>query len=99
MAVTARRTVAKVKSSAMMPRQPEVPNLMGEAAVFGEALMRRYSTRSAIVLKDERGRERGGALRSPLLCEAQRPLRPFTLSLEGCVIFQSSFNTEVTENS
>jgi hypothetical protein len=39
MAVTARRTDAKVKSSAMSPRQPEVPNLMGEAAMLGEALM------------------------------------------------------------
>src|SRR5438094_5162757 len=37
MAVTARRTLAKVKSSAMRPRHPEVPNLMGEVA------MRRYS--------------------------------------------------------
>src|SRR5580704_1836147 len=30
MAVTARRTLAKVKSSAIRPRQPDVPNLMGE---------------------------------------------------------------------
>src|ERR1700687_3831349 len=30
MAVTARRTVAKVKSSAINPRHPEVPNLIGE---------------------------------------------------------------------
>src|SRR5580693_10782486 len=30
MAVTARRTLAKVKSSAIRPRQPEVPNLIGE---------------------------------------------------------------------
>src|SRR5450755_3551328 len=30
MAVTARRMLAKVKSSAMRPRQPEVPNLIGE---------------------------------------------------------------------
>src|SRR5260370_12245484 len=37
MAVIARRTLANVKSSAMRPRQPEVPNLMGEVA------MRRYS--------------------------------------------------------
>ena len=35
MARTARRTVAKVKSSAMIPRQPEVPNLMGEVAMVG----------------------------------------------------------------
>src|SRR5712692_4270488 len=37
MAVTARRTLAKVKSSAIRPRHPEVPNLMGEV------VMRRYS--------------------------------------------------------
>src|SRR5260370_4646612 len=36
MAVTARRTLAKVKSSAIRPRHPEVPNLMGEV------VMRRY---------------------------------------------------------
>src|SRR5258708_11775462 len=30
----------------------------------------------------------------PLLCETQRPLRLFTLSLEGCVIFQSSYLTQ-----
>src|SRR5712664_2974364 len=52
MAVTARRTVAKVKSSAMRPRQPEVPNLMGEAAVFAEALMGGYSTRAGSTLKE-----------------------------------------------
>ena len=39
MAVTARRTDAKVKSSAMRPRQPEVPNLIGEAEMLGEALI------------------------------------------------------------
>src|SRR6267378_3721149 len=39
MAVTARRTLAKVKSSAINPRQPEVPNLMGEGAKVGEALI------------------------------------------------------------
>src|SRR5260370_30632868 len=37
MAVTASRTLAKVKSSAMRPRHPEVPNLIGEL------LMERYS--------------------------------------------------------
>src|SRR6266404_5037520 len=63
MAVTARRTVANVKSSAMMPRQPEVPNLMGEA-IFGEALMAGYSTRSGIVHKDECEREKDGTRRS-----------------------------------
>src|SRR5882762_7714016 len=36
MAVTARRTLANVKSSARRPRQPEVPNLIGEV------LMGRY---------------------------------------------------------
>src|SRR5229473_284046 len=55
MAVTARRTVAKVKSSAMRPRQPEVPNLMGEAAVFAEALMGGYSTRAGGTLKEGAG--------------------------------------------
>jgi hypothetical protein len=39
MAVTARRTLAKVKSSAMSPRQPEVPNWIGEAVRDGEALI------------------------------------------------------------
>src|ERR1700722_1267344 len=33
MALTARRTLAKVNSSAIRPRQPEVPNLMGEAVI------------------------------------------------------------------
>src|SRR5205807_8669569 len=47
MAVTARRTVAKVKSSAISPRQPEVPNLMGETAMAG------YCTWVRIVHKDE----------------------------------------------
>src|SRR6267143_5939438 len=60
MAVTARRTVAKVKSSAMRPRQPEVPNLMGESAVFAEALMGGYSTRAGITLKEvtEKGHDK-----------------------------------------
>src|SRR5258707_9761660 len=60
MAVTARRTVAKVKSSAMRPRQPEVPNLMGEAAVFAEALMGGYSTRAGSTLKEvtEKGHDK-----------------------------------------
>ena len=61
MAVTARRTVAKVKSSAIMPRHPEVPNLMGEmgaevgaeVGAFDEAVMAGYFTRSGIVHKDE----------------------------------------------
>src|SRR5580704_7760588 len=45
MAVTARRTVAKVKSAAMRPRQPEVPNLMGdEDEVDGDGVMARYSS-------------------------------------------------------
>ena len=60
MAVTAKRTVANVKSSAMRPRQPEVPNLIGEEAVFGEAAMAGYSTRSGTVLKDERRDEKDG---------------------------------------
>jgi hypothetical protein len=33
MAVTASRTLAKVNSSAITPRQPEVPNLMGEVVM------------------------------------------------------------------
>src|SRR4029077_7066605 len=40
MAVTARRIFANVKSSAIRPRQPEVPNLMGESVI------RRYSSLS-----------------------------------------------------
>ena len=40
MAATAMRTLPNVKSSAMMPRQPEVPNFMGEAAIgFGRAVL------------------------------------------------------------
>src|SRR5258707_10743745 len=38
MALTASRTLAKVNSSAITPRQPEVPNLMGEV------IMNRYSS-------------------------------------------------------
>src|SRR5437016_5979394 len=37
MAVTAKRTLANVKSSAIRPRHPEVPNLIGDV------VMRRYS--------------------------------------------------------
>src|SRR5580704_13718122 len=33
MAVTARRTLANVKSSAISPRHPEVPNLIGEELI------------------------------------------------------------------
>jgi hypothetical protein len=37
--------LAKVKSSAMRPRQPEVPNLMGdEGEVDGDGVMARYSS-------------------------------------------------------
>jgi len=39
MAVTARRTEAKVKSSAMRPRQPEVPNLIGDGEMEADALI------------------------------------------------------------
>src|SRR5215469_10640575 len=43
MAVSARRTFAKVKSSAMTPRQPEVPNLTGEGTLHpARVLMARY---------------------------------------------------------
>jgi hypothetical protein len=45
--VTASRTLAKVKSSAIRPRQPEVPNLMGEAEMLGEALMFSPQSRNA----------------------------------------------------
>jgi len=34
MAATAMRALGNVKSSAMMPRQPEVPNFMGETAIL-----------------------------------------------------------------
>src|SRR6267154_1549917 len=51
-AVTARRTVANVKSSAIRPRQPEVPNLMGETAMAG------YCTWVRIVHKDEDARQK-----------------------------------------
>ena len=73
MAVTARRTVANVKSSAMRPRQPEVPNLMGDAAVFGEALMGGYSTRAGSVLKDEDGMLRDAGEEKDLTQRVQRP--------------------------
>lgn len=47
MAVTARRTFANVKSSAITPRQPEVPNLMGEVVLNPAlVLMARYFSRS-----------------------------------------------------
>src|SRR6059058_4243415 len=43
MAVSASRTFAKVKSSAMTPRQPEVPNLTGEGMLHpARVLMARY---------------------------------------------------------
>ena len=49
MALMASRTVAKVKSSAMRPRQPEVPNLMGEV------VMAEYSSPAAREDEDEKG--------------------------------------------
>src|ERR1700739_3899015 len=52
MAFTARRTVANVKSSAIRPRQPEVPNLMGEAFIAA------YCTWVGIVHKDERKKQK-----------------------------------------
>src|ERR1700693_268265 len=55
MAVTARRTLANVKSSAIRPRQPEVPNLMGEG--FGEGFMAMYSS-PVIVGRKRQLRER-----------------------------------------
>src|SRR5260370_18269766 len=45
MAVTASRTFAKVKSSAMRPRQPEVPNLMGEVAMWRYSRPRELESR------------------------------------------------------
>jgi hypothetical protein len=44
--------VAKVKSSAIRPRQPEVPNVMGEAIIAA------YCTWVGIVHKDERDRQK-----------------------------------------
>src|SRR5229473_6849443 len=87
MEVRARRTVANVKSSAMRPRQPEVPNLMGEAA------MGRYCTRAGIVLKDERGWEKRVALRFPSSLRNSAP----SASLRYLSVFL--LNTEVTEKS
>ena len=46
--------MANVKSSAMRPRQPDVPNLMGEAIMYG------YCMRADIVHKDERARQKDG---------------------------------------
>jgi len=57
MAVSASRTFAKVKSSAITPRQPEVPNLMGEVVLkLAPVLMARYFSLSryapkAIIMK------------------------------------------------
>jgi hypothetical protein len=47
--------VSMVKSSAMMPRQPEVPNLMGFDFV-GEEFMEEYSSPAAREVVDEKGR-------------------------------------------
>src|ERR1700685_2379103 len=48
-AVTASRTLANVKSSAMRPRQPEVPNFIGdEGEVEGDGVMARYSSAEAV---------------------------------------------------
>ena len=44
---TARRTVAKVKSSAMRPRQPLVPNLMGVEPAVVVVAIEQHSTHSA----------------------------------------------------
>src|SRR5260370_22029271 len=44
-AVTASRTFAKVKSSAMRPRQPDVPNLMGEVAMWRYSRPRELESR------------------------------------------------------
>ena len=44
MAVTASLTLANVKSSAIRPRQPEVPNLMGDVGeADGDGVMAGYS--------------------------------------------------------
>src|ERR1700716_3128267 len=53
MAVTARRTLANVKSSAMRPRHPEVPNLMGEV------VMGRYSRPEGVESRKLKVEKRG----------------------------------------
>src|SRR4029077_7187141 len=100
MAVTAKRTVAKVKSSAIRPRHPEVPNLRGEPAVCGEALMAGYSTRAGIVLKGEDGTENCVVQRFP--CSLRNsvpsaPARPAGGSPRYLLIFLRKL--AVTENS
>src|SRR5277367_1165875 len=49
MAFTAKRTLANVKSSAISPRQPEVPNLIGEVVIAP------YSSLSRAVTEYESG--------------------------------------------
>jgi hypothetical protein len=62
MAVTAKRTLANVKSSAIRPRQPEVPNLIGDA-VIGEVAIVAYSILGTAVLKGKFRREKSGSAR------------------------------------
>src|SRR5260370_21666615 len=89
MAVIARRTLAKVKSSAIRPRHPEVPNLMGEVVMRRYSRTERVESRKLKVQSQEEPRvwvehgrkaaasppTRGGGGLSPLffLCPPQPP--------------------------
>src|SRR5207302_8857201 len=86
MAVSASRTFAKVKSSAMTPRQPEVPNLTGEGMLHpARVLMARYFSLSR---RAEKGvHMRGpGAIKNESLKSEQRTNRSLDLHVAGpCV--------------
>src|SRR5260370_11138026 len=56
MAVIARRTLAKVKSSAIRPRHPEVPNLMGEVVMRRHSRTERVESRKLKVQSQEEPR-------------------------------------------
>src|SRR5258707_12959659 len=60
MAVTGRRTLAKVKSQAIRPRHPEVPNLMGEVVMRGYSRTERVESRKLKVQSQEEPRVWGG---------------------------------------
>src|SRR5258707_12290445 len=60
MAVTGRRTLAKVKSQAIRPRHPEVPNLMGEVVMRRYSRTERVESRKLKVQSQEEPRVWGG---------------------------------------
>src|ERR1700690_1982927 len=64
---TARRTLAKVKSSAITPRQPEVPNLMGEVVMTAYSNLSRPFSIYEAACRDDRAKDSGheGGTMSP----------------------------------